>query len=160
MVWLVLLITLIIVVPIAIVASSMRNNLIAEGKIVNRAVDFAEKAEIFTMRRPADYSYITNGVMNFDYKDIKCSLSGDRARQTYNFKGADWSANLWYVGETADNVTYRFEFNNWSSRNGIPYSGIPMNKLETAIEKLFLTLDPYTMVHTEPVQFKTKHSFF
>ena len=64
MVWLVLLITLIIIVPIAIVASSMRNNLIAEGKIVNRAVDFAEKAEIFTMRRPADYSYITNGVMN------------------------------------------------------------------------------------------------
>lgn len=154
-----ILITIIIIVPIAIVCTNMRNKLLSEGKIVNRDIHFVENAEIFTFRKPVDYSPITNGVMNFDYKDIRCALSGDKARQTYNFKGADWSANLWYVGENAEAVTYRFEFNNWSSRNGIPYSALAMNKLATAIEKLFLSIDPYTYVSTEPVEFKTKHSF-
>ena len=40
----------------------------------------------------------------------------------------------------------------------MPQDGLNMNKLTTAVEKIFLSLDPNTQVRTVPLEFKTKHS--
>lgn len=155
----IIILLIIIIVPACVIANNKRNELLSDGKILDRRPDFVKKAEIFTINRMENYSKIIDGVMAFDYSDIKCSLDGDKAKQTYRFKGADWNAHLWLVKTTDSNFIYRFEFGEWSERNGIPYSGIPMNKLLTAIEKMFVSIDPNTTVSSEIIEYKTKHSF-
>lgn len=155
----VIVITLVIVVPLAIICNNMRNKMLAEGRIINRDMDFHEKAEIFNIKKQSDFSQIIDGVMNFNYNDIRCSLDGDKNTQNYKFKGADWNARLWLVSNEEDETVYRFEFENWHQRNGIPTGGLAMNKLETAIEKMFLSIDSDTKVSTEKIEFKTRHSF-
>lgn len=155
----VILISLAIIVPIVIVAQKKHEQLVAEGSIVERKIDFVEKAEIYTIKKLEDFSPVTNGVMNFNYGDIRCTLDGDKAKQTYHFKGGDWSADLWLVGNSETETVYRFEFANWSERRGIPYSAVNMNKLETAVEKLFMSIDPNAMVRAEKIEYKTNHSF-
>lgn len=154
-----IIISLIIIVPIAIYCNNKRNELISEGKIVNRDLKFTQMAEIFTINKLSDYSLVNDGLMNFDYDDIKCNLDGSKSKQSFKFKGSDWSAKLWLLDDREAETVYRFEFENWSERNGIPYSALPMNKLLTAVEKMFLAIDSNAKVASEKIEFKTKHSF-
>lgn len=156
----VIILIVIAVVVACVIANNKRKELLNSGVILDRKIDFVKKAEIFTIKKLDDFSQITNGVVSFNYNDIKCAMDGDKAKQTYHFKGADWTADLWLVEKNDNHFVYRFEFGQWSERNGIPYSGIPMNKLATAIERLFVTIDPNASVRTEEIEFNTKRRMF
>ena len=72
------------------------------------------------------------------------------------FTNSDWTAQLYRLSGDESQVTYRFEFTKW--RDALSNASL-MNMLMTAIEKLFLELDPNTQVRTVPLDVKTKHSF-
>ncbi|MBO4848618.1 MAG: hypothetical protein J5586_05650 [Clostridia bacterium] len=132
-----------------------RNKLIDEGKIILRKSDFMRSAEIFTLSAP-DPAAVTAAVKAFDYNDMRAGMKGSTEKQQYVFTGNGWGAQLFRQSE-GEKAVYRFEFTNWKSSDGIAQDDTNMNKLMTAVEKMFLSFDPETQVTTVPLELKTKH---
>ena len=59
-----------------------------------------------------------------------------------------WNAELLLEGQEGDTYNYRFAFTHWETRNGTPRFSEEMNIMETTIEKIFLRLDPNTVVRS------------
>jgi hypothetical protein len=139
-------------------AMKSHNKMVAEGKIISRRTNFAESAEEFTLSAVSP-EQVTNAVKQMDYADMHTKMQGSNEQQIFKFAGNGWAAQLHRLSENTAQVTYRFEFTNWKTHNGMPQDALNMNKLLTAVEKIFLNLDPSTQVRTVPLEFKTKHSF-
>lgn len=140
------------------IAVKRNNKLIEEGKIIRRDFHFMEKAEEFTLK-PVEPARVSEAVKAFDYNDIPASMKGSTEDQIYTFTGSSWGARLKRKEVAEDKVVYRFEFTNWKSSDGSARDEVPMNKLLTDVEKMFLAFDPETKVASVPVEFTTKHKF-
>ena len=138
-------------------AMKSHNKMVADGKIISRRTNFMESAEEFTLSAvyPAQ---VTEAVKAIDYAEMRTKMQGSNEQQLFKFTGSTWSAQLHKLRDNGTQVVYRFEFTNWKTHNGMPQDGLNMNKLTTAVEKIFLSLDPNTQVRTVPLEFKTKHS--
>lgn len=139
-----------IVLAIAIVAGCFyynwqkSNRLTSEGKIIKRSSIFYEDAEEFTLT-VQDTSEITRKVEAFAYSEMHVSMKGNRDSQTFYFTGSSFEAQLWRKGEDAEKPVYCFQFNRWkTNHNGAVYGIYDMNMLLTAVEKMFLSIDPST----------------
>lgn len=154
-----------ILIGVAILAAAIwyglkkNRQLVGEGKIISRKPDFAESAEIFTLNVP-DFSLVTEGVKSFNYGEIGTDLKGSSTEQRFNFTASSWGAKLFRTSGEEEPAEYRFEFTNWSTRNGIPTCALQMNMLLTAVEKLFLSIDGNAQVRSRPLELKTKHHLF
>ncbi|MCR5611090.1 MAG: hypothetical protein K6F68_04580 [Clostridiales bacterium] len=135
-----------------------RNKLIDEGKIILRKSDFMRSAEIFTLD-PPDPAAVVAAVKAFDYADMRVSMKGSSEKQQFAFTGSSWGAQL-YKQDSDEKAKYRFEFTNWKSSDGSVKDETNMNKLLTAVEKMFIGFDPNTQVTTVPLELKTKHHLF
>ena len=152
--------------------------MVADGKIISRRTNFMENAEEFTLT-VVEPERVTEAVKAIDYAEMRTKMQGSNEQQLFKFTGSTWSAQLHKLRDNGTQVVYRFEFTNWKTHNGMPqgtqvvyrfeftnwktHNGMPqdglnMNKLTTAVEKIFLSLDPNTQVRTVPLEFKTKHS--
>ncbi len=157
--------TLIIILGILIICGAVyvgmksHNKMVSEGKIISRRTNFMENAEIFTLT-PVDPTRVTDAIRAIDYANMHTKMQGSNDQQLFKFSGSTWSAQLHKIDDTGSQVTYRFEFTNWKTHNGMPENGLDMNKLTTAIEKIFLGFDSSTQVQTVPLEFKTKHKLF
>ena len=129
--------------------------MIAEGKIIYRRENFMENAEEFILAAVAP-ERVTEAVNALDYADMYTSMRGNSENQKFVFASNYWGAQLYRISSDEDQVIYRFEFTNWQTRDDLAKNGLNMNKLTTAIEKVFLALDPNTQVRTVPLSFKTK----
>ena len=133
-----------------------QNQLIAEGKILRRQYDFAESAELFALS-PADPREVAEAVQAFDYEDMRVRMQPD-GENGFHFAGPGWTARLYRLLGPAQEAVYRFEFLKWKTRNGLLSDYVNMNKLLTAMEKMFLAMDPQTQVSTVKLETKTTHS--
>ncbi|MBP1586498.1 MAG: hypothetical protein ILP17_12465 [Lachnospiraceae bacterium] len=152
-----LLLIAVIVVIAAVAGSSYRKKLIGSGQIVNRRAGFEEYAEILTIKE-MPFSQVESALRSGNYYG-KANLVTNSAKQAIGFNGAGWSAQLFHMNDS-DRNAYCFEFIKWQSRNGIPYEALAMNTVLTAVEKVFLGLDPGTQVSTKKVEVTTKSHFF
>ena len=159
MVWIVILIVVAVVGVAIYFALKAHNKMVAEGKIISRRKNFMESAEEFTLSA-VDPAKVTEAVKAMDYADMRTKMQGSSERQLFKFTGSTWAAQLHKLSEDGTQVVYRFEFTNWKTHNGMPENAVNMNKLTTAVEKMFLGFDPNTQVRTVPLEFKTKHSIF
>lgn len=157
MIWGVLLIVAVIMGVAIYFAMQSHNKMVAEGKIISRRTNFMENAEEFTLS-VVDPAKITEAVKAMDYADMHTKMQGNNEQQLFKFTGSNWSAQLHRLSNNGAQVVYRFEFTNWKTHNGMPQDGLNMNKLTTAVEKIFLGFDSNTQVRTVPLEFKTKHS--
>ena len=157
MIWGVLLIVAVIMGVAIYFAMQSHNKMVAEGKIISRRTNFMESAEEFTLS-VVDPAKITEAVKAMDYADMHTKMQGNNEQQLFKFTGSTWSAQLHRLSDNGVQVVYRFEFTNWKTHNGMPQDGLNMNKLTTAVEKIFLGFDSNTQVRTVPLEFKTKHS--
>ena len=161
MIWIVLLIVAAVMGVVIYFAMKSHNKMVADGKIISRRTNFStnfmESAEEFTLSAvyPAQ---VTEAVKAIDYAEMRTKMQGSNEQQLFKFTGSTWSAQLHKLRDNGTQVVYRFEFTNWKTHNGMPQDGLNMNKLTTAVEKIFLSLDPNTQVRTVPLEFKTKHS--
>lgn len=136
------------------------NRLISEGKIIKRTGLFYEEAEEFTLV-VQDTSVITQKIKSFSYSEMHVSMKGNSESQEFHFTGSSFEAQLWRKGEDAGKTIYRFQFTKWrSNKNGAVYGIYDMNMLLTAVEKMFLSVDPSTQVKTTKLETKTKPKFF
>ena len=133
--------------------------LLAEGKIITRKSNFMENAEEFTLTA-VEPEKVTEAVKAMDYAEMRTKMQGSNEQQLFKFTGTTWAAQLHKLNDVGAQVVYRFEFTGWKTHNGMPENAVNMNKLTTAVEKMFLGFDPNTQVRTIPLEFKTKHSIF
>ena len=133
----------------------------SQGKIVCREKGFNENAEIFTMG-PIDQNKVTEGLKEIG-NSMRISINGNTNTQSFSITGgswSQWSARLKLIEADETKTVYRFLFNHWKSNahSTTPEDPTSMNIMLTAVEKMFLKIDPNTKVHTEPVSYHTEKS--
>ncbi len=133
----------------------------SQGKIVRREKGFNENAEIFTMG-PIDQNKVTEGLKEIG-SSMRVSINGNTNTQSFSITGgswSQWSARLKILEASQEKTVYRFLFSNWKSgaHSTTPEDPTSMNMVLTAVEKMFLKIDPNTKVHTEPVSYHTEKS--
>ena len=132
---------------------------VAEGKMITRDLNFMKDAEEFTLCA-FDPQCVTEAVKNLDYTELCANMEGSAERQIFKFKGRSWAAQLYRVSENDSQACYRFEFTSWKMDRYMPRDFSYMNMMATAIEKIFLSIDPNTQVRCIRQEIKTKHDFF
>ncbi len=137
------------------------DSLIAEGKMIKRDMDFWNFAEIFTLSS-VDYKKLRSEINDMDFSEFKITSYPDNGgKSEILFKsGYEWNARILYLGESEGRNKFRFEFTTWNTYNGLPMRSDTMNMMETKIEKMFLKLDPNTVVETVENKIETKHKLF
>lgn len=132
---------------IGLAQAKKTKQLIADGKIIKRDLQFHKMRETFSLNIP-------EGV-NLD-DEIKSIITpemhinhGKSDSGVYVFQGYDWKASLKPV-QTENGTDYEFNFLKWKNQKyGTPNNSNQMNLLLTAVEKMFLKLDPNTVVTTK-----------
>ena len=145
-----------IAIPLGISEGKNNKRLLDEGKIMRRGSKWPEKGEEFTSRIGSMQALHDA----LDAMNNPCPMEGNTSKLI--FKGPSYSAVLYRVAfdEPSGIAIYRFEFTSMKI-NGVRYENdIEMNYLLTAIEKVFLGLDPNTGVKTYELDLKTRHSIF
>ena len=135
-----------------------KGRLIGQGKIIQRAKDFVEYAEIFTTRPIANEEYVA-ALKSIGFKENR-RFTGRVTQKAVKFTGAYFSASIRCVEQTETNSVYRFEFDSWKTKYGRPSFENEMNMLLTAVEKMFVQLDPNAQVSTVKNEITTKRSIF
>ncbi len=141
---------------------NINKQLISDGRMIQRHPSFVETAEIFTLHN-ADFKKVLNAVtedrqsMNGTGVSVKFS---EEARLIVFTSSLGWEASLSASGNEGDTYSYTFNFTSWNTRNGVAQNTTSMNVALTAIEKLFIRLDPNTKVSTERIKTKSKTKFF
>lgn len=154
-----LLVSLVLIGLAVYLGAMARKKLLDAGKIIDRKKDFMEEAEEFALRVP-DPAMVTDALRALNYAEFRCRMQEDGNQQIFQFTGSGWAARLFRKDLQQGYSLYRFSFTNWKTRNGMPENALQMNQLLTAVEKMFLSIDPQTQVRSEPIQVKTKHNFF
>lgn len=127
----------------------------AEGKIVDRSLNFAEKGEEFTAKI-GSYTALKEQLL----KLVKiCAMEGNTS-SVVKFQSKCYAARLLRVDfdEPSGIGIFRFEFTRWKEGDYTYVDNTEMNMLMTAVEKAFLNLDPNTGVKKYNLSTKTKHS--
>lgn len=133
--------------------------LIDSGKIISRTHDFVEKAEDFVLTLD-DPGEVTRRLQEISYVEMKASMRIENGGRSFQFTGNTWSAKLYRKNDEDGKSVYSFQYLNWKTHNGGIMYGDHMNMLLTAIEKMFLSIDPNTKVKTRLLETKTSHDFF
>lgn len=132
----------------------------SEGKIIKRGLGFMEKAEVFLLDLD-NPDQVTKGLQGFPYSEMEVSIKSDAAKQYFQFSNPyGWNARLYCVENRNSRATYRFEYLDWKENKGMVQGGLYMNMLQTAVEKMFLNIDPNTRIREELLNTTTKHKFF
>ncbi|MBQ6059890.1 MAG: hypothetical protein IJL36_00470 [Clostridia bacterium] len=111
---------------------------------------------------PIDQNKVTEGLKEIG-NSMRISINGNTNTQSFSITGgswSQWSARLKLLEATQEKTVYRFLFSNWKSgaHSTAPEDPTSMNLVLTAVEKMFLNIDPNTKVHTEPVSYHTEKS--
>ena len=130
-----------------------------EGRIVKRKYVITEQAEEFTLRG-ADFARVLQGIQDADLRGSGVSVQRNDTNQAFFFTGSNWKAEMYRKNDVGDQNVWYFHFTNWKTYRGMVQEHIPMNILITAIEKMFLSIDPGAQVQNIPIKVKTNPSFF
>lgn len=155
----VIIVVVIIIMAVAIYFSlQTHKKLVAEGKIVSRSKNFMENAEEFTLVA-VEPEKVTEAIKALNYNEMRTQMQGSSEQQLFKFTGNGWNAQLHRLEDNGTQVVYRFEFTHWKTHNGMAQDMMNMNKLLTAVEKMFLGFDSNTQVRSVALELKTKRSF-
>ena len=135
-----------------------QNRLISEGKIIKRQAAFWEYSEFFTLTG-ISYEKVLEAVNNEYFSDLKVTTyPNNGGRKEILFKSSyEWNAAIDFVEQNGDTYKYRFAFTAWNTyKYNMPPRADTMNMMETKIEKLFLNLDPNTIVESRETKLRTR----
>lgn len=139
--------------------AKVNRQLIDEGRIVQRKYIITEQAEEFTVQG-ADFARVLQGIQDADLRGSGVSVQKNEAKQVFFFNGSNWKAEMYRKDDMGGKNVWYFHFTNWKTYRGMVQEHIPMNILLTAMEKMFLSIDPAAQVKNVSIQVKTKPSFF
>lgn len=133
--------------------------LVDSGKIINRDRNFVEKAEDFVLTLDGS-DEVARRLQEISYTEMKVSMRILDDGHSFQFVGNTWSARLYRKNDEDGKAIYSFQYLNWKTHDGGIMYEDHMNMLLTAIEKIFLSIDPNTQVRTRLLETKTSHKFF
>lgn len=133
--------------------------LVDSGKVINRERNFVEKAEDFVLTLD-DPGEVARQLQELSYAEMKVSMRIGEGGHSFQFTGSTWSARLYRKNDEDGKAVYSFQYLNWKTHDGGVMYEDHMNMLLTAIEKVFLSIDPNTQVRTRLLETKTSHKFF
>ena len=151
---------LIVIIPvvafiavIAIVSAKKQKELLQQGKIIKRKMDFWDDAEMFlTIATP---QAVFSTIQRTDFSD--CKVSTEYGTNIVVFKSDhSWNACVEYLGMQGERHVFKCSFPAYMTRRGMPYNPATMNMMLTSIEKIFLMIDPQTTVESHKVKRTTK----
>ena len=145
-----------VVILAGVLGSKRRQTLVNEGKIIEREYDFHEKTYLFLTSK--SYQDIINAVNVTDFSDADVQiLNASNNKNSLLFKhNNSWVAKLEYKGQRDGKNMFSYGLTSWKTNRGVPAGGHTMNMMQTALEKMFLSLDPETMIETHKMQIKTQ----
>ncbi len=132
-----------------------QQELLRTGRIIKRQAHFWEDSEL--LYSAASYPDVLAALEKTDFSFCGVHISanvGGRARVLFERLG--WKAALDYYGENSGEHAYAFQFLSWKVRNYAAQDTTNMNMLQTAVEKMFLQLDPDTEAEIRRSKVKTK----
>lgn len=151
-----------ITVAACIVARKQRNGLMDQGKLIQRDPNFWDKSETFSVAGVT----IEDIFQRLPAEDLKkymgaYELQRDRNRIVFVHNGYEesFTGTLSLIAQENDVNTYRLLINQYKTKHSSP-NEMSLNVLYTAVEKIFLGIDPNIKVKTEHVDRKVKHSLF
>lgn len=124
-----------------------------EGSTISRPRDFAEYSETFTLRHVSDDEFTS--AFSKAQPGARAGVEMRGNAQQVVFEGP-FRAKLSRIENTDEKSVYVFYFTNWKSRYGFPVRGEDMNLLLTAVEKIFVSIDPNTQVSSKKEDITTK----
>lgn len=133
--------------------------LVDSGKVIERGRHFLEQAEDFILISEAP-AQVVERIQAIPYSEMKVSMRIEDSGQSFLFNGVNWNARLYRKNDEAGKAVYSFQYLHWKTYNGSVQYEDHMNMLLTAIEKMFLSIDPNTQVKTRLLETKTHHRFF
>ena len=159
-IWVILGAVVVIGVIGGVISAKKQKAMMNDGKIVRRAYGFQEKAEEFTLRS-VTRDEVLQGIKEFGLKSMGIKATYNESPFEFFFE-TNWKARLKEKSTDENQSVYTFEFLSWKTSGSlsVPEGQLVMNQLLTAVEKMFLKLDPETQVKTYPIKLKTKRSFF
>ncbi len=154
----VLLLSVLIFGSIIVFAKLYSDKLISEGKIIRRDGKFFEAEYKFTLSN-APYKVVEKELKNTDLSHIKITESyyenGGRLEILLKAAGG-WNVVINLIEENNGKYTYKLSFPVYTTRNGMALDVVKMNMLLTSVEKMFLHIDPETVVESELQDYKYK----
>lgn len=117
--------------------------LLPEGKTTEHDRCFMDYSEyfIFTLHNPRQ---VERDIRKIDYFEMSVAMKKDNKNHSFRFATMwGWDARLSYRGRIGEEAVYCFEFLDTGTRNEIMIQDRKyMNMLLTAIERMFLSIDP------------------
>ena len=129
-----------------------RKRLIGEGKMIEREEGFEENTEDFTIASQFD-PMVAPAVRSIPFGSFRAKLVEDNGVSFVIARAKDWKAMLTRTQQDYRTCTYNFRFSQWEDNA----DKVHMNVLLTAVEKLFLSLDPNVKVHVRKMNVKTTY---
>ena len=142
MIWAILGIGIVIVALCIVFTNLKQKRLMKEGKIIARAPDFPEYAEEFMLAGDSA-GQVADRVRALPFGEMAVSFA-ESAGEKYVFTGNGWFGCLSRIIQAE--AGYRFEFTEWKTNNGIIQDAMNMNRLLTALERVFLEIDPQVTI--------------
>ena len=151
-----------IVIAACVVARKQRNNLMDEGKLIQREPKFWDKSETFSVAG-ATLEDIFHKLPADDLKKYMggYELQRDKNRIVFVHNGYEesFAGTLSLVSSDNGINTFTLLINQYKTKHSSP-NELSLNVLYTSVEKVFLGIDPNVKVKTEYVDRKVKHSLF
>ena len=145
-----------------IVTRKQRNGLMDDGKLILREHGFWDKSETFSVAG-VTLEEIYNKLPSEDLKKYMGAyeLQKDQNRIVFVHNGYEesFTGTLSLISQEGGINTFRLLINQYKTKHSTP-NEMSLNVLYTAVEKVFLGIDPNIKVKTEYVDRKVKHSFF
>lgn len=148
-------------VLLAWISNKSKQQLLSEGKIIEREGSFHKKIQQFTTT--AEFDQICNQLESahaeLAKEKIEHFIDSEKKFVLYKSVRDKWEAEFVFDECIDDKNQYSFCFTHWTTRNGLPINIASMNMLQTAIEKAILSLDSNTKVVSLDRKLKTKLQF-
>ena len=117
---------------------NINNQLMSEGRMIKRDIDFMEK-NYFYSSRIATYKQIYEKLDSSDLSGTGVSWNGKIGDITFQ-STLGWSARLAEVESDDDSHKYLFHFTHWETYRGLPQNTTSMNVLLTTVLKILILL--------------------
>lgn len=151
-----------VAIAAGIFARKARNKLLDEGKIIIREAKFWDKSETFSVSGTT----LEDVFSRLPSEDLRKYVGGyelqkDKKRIVFVHNGYEesYAGTLNLTSSEGGINTFCLLINQYKTKNSSP-NEMSLNVLYTAVEKIFLGIDPNVKVRTEYVDRKVKHSLF
>ncbi len=140
------------------VAYFNKQQMAESGKIIKREGQWWKDEVIFSTT--ATFPEVQAALKTIDISDSGAAIGLSDQGKAVHFKcGEKWDAALADLGPENGRNTFGFFFLSWETKSGVNTRADQMNIVLTAVEKMFLSIDPTTTVETHRGKFKSKISF-